>query len=201
MKATPYVIGLTGGIGSGKSTVAALLATRGADVVDADAIARACTAPGGAAIEDIRRGLGASFIAPDGGLDRARMRAQAFQDADLRTRLEAIVHPIVRASIEEAMRSTRAQVVVLDIPLLVESSHWRDLVDAVWVVDCEPATQVARVMARSGWTEQAVRDVIAAQATREQRLAVADLVIPNGQTQNLDGLTQLVTRNAQALGL
>jgi dephospho-CoA kinase len=175
-------LGLTGGIGSGKSTVAGLLAGHGAVVVDADALSRATTAPGGAAMPQIAQVFGADFIQADGALDRTRMRALAFSDAGARQRLEAIVHPLVRQATEnltaEAARAG-ARWVVHDVPLLVESGRWAGQVDRVLVVDCRPETQIARVMARSGMTEQAVRQVIAAQASRPERLRAADIVVYN----------------------
>ena len=172
-------IGLTGGIGSGKSTVAALLAKCGAAIVDTDAIARQLSRPGGAAIESIRQSFGAEFIDPAGGLDRARMRTLAFSDSQARLRLEAILHPLIGIETERQASASRAPAVVFDVPLLVESGRWRARVHKVLVVDCSEATQVTRVMARSAWTAEAVQDVIAQQATRAQRRACADAVIFN----------------------
>ncbi len=176
---TPLRIGLTGGIGSGKSTVAAMLAALGATVVDADAISRASTAPGGAAIEPIRQAFGDAFITPAGALDRDRMRARVFSDADAKARLEAIVHPLVRAEIDRRIAACTADAIVLDLPLLVESAAWRQRCDRVWVVDCTPQTQIRRVMARNGWPREQVLAVLALQASRAQRLAAADVVIDN----------------------
>jgi dephospho-CoA kinase len=179
-------LGLTGGIGSGKSTVAQMLHARGAQVVDADAIARQVTAPHGTAIESIRATFGPAFVTPDGAMDRDRMRALAFTDPDAKKRLEAIVHPLVGQGIEaqyQAAQAAGARCVVFDIPLLVESGHWRNRLDKVLVVDCLESTQITRVMARSPLTETAVRQIIQAQASRALRLAVADAVIFN------DGLT------------
>jgi len=173
--------GLTGGIGSGKSTVGAMLASSGATVIDTDLIARRLTLPGGAAIAAIRDAFGAEFIAGDGSLDRPRMRLAAFHDAAVRSRLEAILHPLIGA---EAARQADAApadspALVFDVPLLIESGHWRSRVDAVWVVDCDEAVQVERVAARPGWGEDAARAVIAQQATRSARRAGADAVIHN----------------------
>jgi dephospho-CoA kinase len=175
----PLRIGLTGGIGSGKSTVAAALAARGATIVDTDAIARSLTQAGGAAIAAIAADFGAEFIDDSGALDRARMRAHAFADPSARQRLEAILHPLIRE--ETARQAARAagSVVVFDVPLLVESGRWREQVDRVLLVDCAESTQVARVTARSGWTEQAVRAVIAQQASRIERRACADAIVHN----------------------
>ena len=172
-------IGLTGGIGSGKSTVAAMLAALGAVVIDTDAIARQLTLPGGAAIDAIRAGFGAEFIDEAGALDRPRMRALAFADADAKRRLEAILHPLIGAETERQAAEASSQTVVFDVPLLVESGRWRERVDRVLVVDCAPATQVARVVARSGWSADAVRAVVAQQASREARLSAADAVLAN----------------------
>jgi len=192
-----FRLGLTGGIGSGKSTVAAMLADLGATVIDADAIARAVTAPGGAAIAPIRAHFGDHFISPDGALDRAAMRHLAFADAGAKQQLEAIVHPLVQqetwrqAALEQA---AGCPCLVFDIPLLVESNHWRQQVDQVLVVDCTPETQIARVMARSALDRAAVEAIIAAQASRARRLQAADIVILN------EGISLSVLR-AQVAGL
>ncbi len=172
-------IGLTGGIGSGKSTVAALLAGLGATLVDTDAIARQIALPGGAAMESIRKAFGAEFIDAAGGLDRERMRALAFSDDTARRRLEAILHPLIGVEAELQAEASAAPVIVFDVPLLVESGRWRARVHKVLVVDCAETTQVTRVVARSGWTADAVQAVIARQATRGQRRACADAVIFN----------------------
>jgi dephospho-CoA kinase len=173
-------IGLTGGIGSGKSTVAALLQQQGAAVVDTDAIARQLTLRGGAAIEPIRAAFGAEFIGAEGALDRAAMRALAFSDPSAKRRLEAILHPLISTETErQAKRAQAAGAIVFDVPLLVESGRWRARVDKVLVVDCQEATQLRRVVARSGWAAADVQAVIAQQASREQRRASADAVIFN----------------------
>jgi dephospho-CoA kinase len=172
-------LGLTGGIGSGKSTVATLLAELGAAIVDTDLIARELTTPGGAAIPAIASTFGAEAIGTDGALDRARMREIVFADPAARKRLEGILHPLIGAETERRAAAATSPVVVFDVPLLVESGRWPALVDRVWVVDCSEATQRARVMARSGWSEESVRAVIAQQATRARRRAVADVVIHN----------------------
>ena len=172
--------GLSGGIGSGKSTVARRFAALGALVVDTDALAHALTAPGGAAIAQIAAAFGADMIASDGAMDRARMRALAFGDPDERRRLEAILHPMIGAATRaEAGKAAPGQPVVFDVPLLAESGAWRARVDRIVIVDCSPATQVARVVQRSGWTAEAVERTIAQQASRAQRRAIADAVIVN----------------------
>ncbi len=201
---TPFRLGLTGGIGSGKSTVGALLAERGAAIIDADAIARSVTLADGAAIPLIAQAFGAGFIGPDGAMDRDRMRALAYQDADAKRRLEAIVHPLVgqeTARQAEAALAAGQRCLVFDVPLLVESRHWRARVDQVLVVDCPQGTQVRRVMARNGWQADAVEAVIAAQATREQRLACADMVVFNGPAVSLPQLATEVLQLAGRFGL
>ena len=185
-------IGLTGGIGSGKSTVLEMLRERGAVPVDADAISRATTAAGGAAIAAIAAKFGPDFITPEGALDRDRMRERAYAHPEARRELEQIIHPLVGAEIArqvDAAVATGARCIVFDIPLLVETGRWRAQVDRVLVVDCEPETQVARVTARSALSPDAVRAIIAAQAPRALRLAAADVVICN------EGLTLAQLRN------
>ena len=177
---TALRIGLTGGIGSGKSTVGAMLASLGAVVIDTDLIARRLTMPGGAALGAIAAAFGSGFIAADGGLDRPLMRRTAFDDATIRIRLEAILHPLIGVEVErEAALAAAAPVLVFDVPLLVESGRWRGRVDAVWLVDCDETVQIARVAARPGWSEDAARAVIAQQASRAARRAAADAVIHN----------------------
>jgi dephospho-CoA kinase len=178
----PLRIGLTGGIGSGKSTVGALLAGLGAVVIDTDLIARQLTLPGGAAMAAIGATFGPEFVSGDGSLDRPRMRAAAFADDAARLRLEAILHPLIGAEVERAAAAApaTAPALVFDVPLLVESGRWRARVDYVWLVDCDESVQVARVAARPGWTGEAARAVIARQAPRAARRAVADAVIDNG---------------------
>lgn len=179
-------LGLTGGIGSGKSTVAQMLVEHGAALVDADAVARSVTAAGGVAIEAIRKEFGNDYIGPDGALDRERMRALAFSLPDAKQRLEAIVHPLVGQQTQAQAQNAAAagsRCVVFDIPLLVETGHWLEKLDKVLVVDCSPETQAARVAKRSGLSPEAIAQIIAAQAARPQRLRSADAVIFN------DGLT------------
>ena len=196
-------LGLTGGIGSGKSTVSAMLAGLGAALIDADANSRTVTGVGGAAIAAIRSGFGDPLLTPEGALDRAAMRTLVFQDPRAKQRLEAIIHPLVgQLGLQqlEVARAAGCPVVVYDIPLLVESGRWRAQLDAVLVVDCLPETQVARVMQRSGLDEAAVRAIMAAQATREQRLAAADTVIYN-EGLSLAQLQVEVNGFAQGFGL
>ena len=174
-----FIIGLTGGIGSGKSAAADLFAELGAAVVDADAIAHELTAPGGAAIPRIRAAFGDAVIAPDGALDRAVMRKRVFADAEAKARLEAILHPMIRDESDRRCAEARAPYVVLVVPLLVESGSYRRRVRRVAVVDCPEETQVARVMARSGIEAGEARAIMAAQVSRQDRLAAADDVIDN----------------------
>ena len=176
-------IGLTGGIGSGKTRVADLFQEWGGFVIDTDAIAHELTAPGGAAMPGILGAFGQPALAPDGALDRAAMREIVFRDPQARSRLEAIIHPLIAH--EALARAALAQgcYLVFVVPLLVESKRWLHQVDRVCVVDCDPDTQVARVQQRSGLTADAVRRIMSAQASREARLAVAhDVVLNDGAT-------------------
>lgn len=175
-------LGLTGGIGSGKSTVASLLAKKGAAVVDADAIARDLTASGGLAIPAIALAFGQNSITPDGAMNRDKMRTIAFTDPTARKRLESIIHPLVAEETERLASIAASEgrtCVVFDIPLLVESPTWRQKVDHVLVVDCIPETQISRVIARNQLKREAIEKIIASQAGRSHRLAAADAVIFN----------------------
>lgn len=175
-----FIVGLTGGIGSGKSTVADLLVRRGAALVDTDAIAHVLTAPQGAAMAAIAATFGAAVLGTDGGLDRAVMRNLVFADPEAKTRLEAILHPLIRQHSEDACRAQRTSpYVVLAVPLLVESGFYRQYADRVLVVDCDEATQRVRVMARSGLTAEQVAAIMGTQARRDRRLAIADDVVHN----------------------
>lgn len=175
----PYTVGLTGGIGSGKSTIGSVFAGHGVTVVDTDAIAHEITAPGGRAISALRDMFGPDAIAGDGSMDRNWMRQRVFEDASERTRLESILHPMIREITTERMMAATSSYVILDVPLLVESGNWSKRCDRVLVVDCQVQTQITRVMARSQLTRERIESIIAAQATREQRLAAADDVIDN----------------------
>ncbi|HRE16001.1 MAG TPA: dephospho-CoA kinase [Rhodocyclaceae bacterium] len=185
-----YVVGLTGGIGSGKSTVADLFAEAGAALVDTDVIAHELTASGGAAMAALRDALGAWAVRPDGALDRAAVRDRVFADAQARQALEGVLHPMIRALAAERCQAAQTPYVMLVVPLLVESGAWRERCNRVLVVDCPEAVQIERVMRRSGLTEAAVRAVLAAQASRGERLAIADDVIEN--TESLSSLAQRV---------
>lgn len=196
-------IGLTGGIGSGKSTVLQTLQALGAAPIDADAISRASTAPGGAAIPHIARQFGPEFIDSSGALDRARMREHAYAHPQARRELERIIHPLVGEEIArqvDAALAAGARCIVFDIPLLVETGRWRAQLDRVLVVDCEPETQVARVVARSQLAPDEVRAIIAAQAPRALRLAAADVVVCN-EGITLEALRKEVEQAARSFGL
>lgn len=196
-------IGLTGGIGSGKSTVARILVACGAALIDADAISRQLTAPGGAAIGDLANQFGPEIITAEGAMDRDRMRQLAFNDPAIKKQLEAIVHPLV--SLESSRQAWAAMhsghvCIVFDIPLLVESGHWRQQLDRVLVVDCMQETQIARVMARNALSREMVEKIIAGQASRVQRLAAADACICN-QDLSLQDLEWQVRKLAPCFGL
>jgi dephospho-CoA kinase len=197
-------IGLTGGIGSGKSTVAGMWAARGAAVIDADAISRSVTAPGGRAIAPIAQAFGPDMIDAHGAMDRQAMREQIFKNADAKAKLEAIIHPLVSlitAEQAQAALQNGQHCLVFDVPLLVESGErWRKQVDRVVVVDCDAATQRQRVVARSGLAVEEIDRIIALQASRAQRLACADVVIFN-QGLNLAELEAAVAQVAADFGL
>lgn len=177
-----YVIGLTGGIGSGKSAAGHLFAERGVPVIDTDAIAHALTTPGGVAMPAIRAAFGDAVVTAEGALDRAAMRAIVFADPSARKRLEAILHPMIGAETERQLAASFADgaaYAILMVPLLVESGNYRKRVNRVAVVDCAEATQIARVMSRNGLAREEIERILAAQASREARLAAADDVIDN----------------------
>ena len=196
-------LGLTGGIGSGKSTVAQMLAELGAAVIDADVSSRALTAAGGGAINAIKQAFGEAFITSEGAMNRDAMRALAYADADAKKRLEAIIHPLVG---EESRRQTQAamdaghRLIVFDIPLLVESGHWRQRMGSILVVDCTAPTQISRVTLRNALAPAQVQAIINAQASREQRLRAADAVLFNDGL-SIDGLRGEVRQVAQIFGL
>ncbi|BDT57769.1 dephospho-CoA kinase [Massilia varians] len=181
-----FSVGLTGGIGCGKSTVADMFAALGAAVIDTDQIAHALTAPHGAAMPALIAEFGPEFATPEGALDRAKMRALVFSDATARARLEAILHPRIRDATAAAASIATGDYVIFVVPLLIESGTWRERVSRVLAIDCPEELQVARVMARSGITEAQVRAIMAAQVSREQRRAAADDIILND-----DGLDAL----------
>jgi len=187
-----FVVGMTGGIGSGKSTVADAFAALGVPVIDTDVIARELTAPGGVALAAIRATFGDAVMQADGALDRAALRRRVFADAAARHQLEAILHPAIRQRVEQELAQLTARHALLVIPLLVETGAYQDVIKRILVVDCPEETQVARVMSRNGLTRDEVRAILAAQATRADRLAVADDVIPN--TASIEDLRVEVAR-------
>ncbi|MGI4720776.1 MAG: dephospho-CoA kinase [Janthinobacterium lividum] len=174
-----FSVGLTGGIGCGKTTVADMFAALGASIVDTDVIAHSLTAPHGAAMPALLAEFGEDFATPDGALDRAKMRALVFTDGGARARLEAILHPRIRDATAAAAAIATGDYVIFVVPLLIESGTWRERVTRVLAIDCPEEVQVARVMARNGMSEAQVRAIMAAQVTREQRRAAADDIILN----------------------
>lgn len=181
-----FSVGLTGGIGCGKTTVADMFAALGASVIDTDVIAHSLTAPHGAAMPALLAEFGEDFASKDGALDRAKMRDLVFTDATARARLEAILHPRIREATAAAAAIATGDYVIFVVPLLIESGTWRERVTRVLAIDCPEEIQVARVMARSRISEEQVRAIMAAQVTREQRRAHADDIILND-----DGLDAL----------
>jgi len=177
----PFVVGLTGGIGSGKSAAAQVFEALGATVIDTDAIAHALTVAGGAAIAPIRAAFGADYITAEGALARARMRELVFADAAKKSALEAILHPLIRQRSGELVRAARSPYVILMVPLLIESGDYRGRCQRILVVDCPEELQVERVVTRSGLSAAQVRAIMATQASRAARLAAADDVIDNSR--------------------
>lgn len=198
--ARPFIVGITGGIGSGKSTVERRFAALGVDIVDTDRIAHELSGPGGGAIAAIRAEFGDLIITADGRLDRDAMRARVFEDASARGRLEAILHPMIGAESRAQIAAASGPYTMLVVPLLVEKGNWKGRVDRVLVVDCPRETQIARVMARNGFDRAQVEAILAAQATREERLAVADDVIDNsGDESALDAAVAELHRRYLAM--
>lgn len=178
-----FVVGLTGGIGSGKSTVADLFVEQGATLVDTDAIAHELTGVGGAAMPALVAEFGAAVAAVDGAMDRAAVRQLVFADPSARVRLEGILHPLIRQLSAERCRAAGSPYVILAVPLLVESGTYRERCDRIVVVDCPESLQIERVMARNGMLVDEVKAIMAVQATRQQRLAVANDVVVNDADQ------------------
>ena len=177
----PLVIGLTGGIGSGKSAAAQVFAELGAAVVDTDAIAHELTAPDGAAIGPIRAAFGDEYITAEGALARARMRERVFADAASKRLLEAILHPLIRDRSNALVSAARSPYVILMVPLLIESGAYRARCQRILVIDCPEETQIERASARSGISAAQVRAIMASQVRRATRLAAADDVIDNSR--------------------
>jgi len=176
-----FVVGLTGGIGSGKSAVAALFARRGITVVDTDAIAHELTSPGGGAMEAILESFGSDFITPEGALDRARMRALVFRDPQSKRRLERILHPRIRAESAVRIAAASSPYVILVVPLLLEAGVDRARYQRVMVVDCDEDVQIERVMRRSHLPDDEVRRIMASQVGRQERREAADDVVDNSE--------------------
>jgi len=185
-----YVVGLTGGIGSGKSAAAGEFARLGATVVDTDAIAHELTSAGGAAAAEVRKQFGADFMTADGAMDRARMRSHVFGDAALKNKLEQLLHPLIRAESDRRIACAAGPYVVHVVPLLVESPDYRRRVARVLVVDCPESVQIARVRQRNGLSDDEIRRIIGAQVHRDVRLAAADDIIDNASS--LDALHKQV---------
>ncbi|MGZ3159356.1 MAG: dephospho-CoA kinase [Burkholderiaceae bacterium] len=179
MTSTTFSIGLTGGIGSGKTTVANLFGAKGAAVIDTDHIAHQLTHAGGSALPAIRAQFGEDFLTPEGAMDRAKMREHVFADPVAKKRLESILHPLIRMETARAAKQATGEYLLFVVPLLVESGTWKDQVSRILVVDCPEELQIKRVVQRNGLTESQVRAIIATQATREARRAVADDILLN----------------------
>ena len=192
MSQQPFAIGLTGGIGSGKTTVADMFAARGASIVDTDQIAHSMTAPNGPAMPAIIAEFGPEFADASGAMDRARMRQLVFSDAGAKARLEAILHPRIRDAALAAGAAASGAYVIYAVPLLIESGTWRARVARLLAVDCPEEVQIARVMARNGLPEAQVRAIMATQVSRAERLAAADDVIVNNA--GIDALEAQVDR-------
>ncbi|MEO8007469.1 MAG: dephospho-CoA kinase [Betaproteobacteria bacterium] len=193
-------IGLTGGIGSGKTTVAQLFALNGAGLVDADEISHRLTTPGQPAVAEIARKFGPQFVATDGSLDRGRMRNLVFADSSARQDLEAILHPLIRQEIAREVRELNAPYIVVVVPLLFETGTYRNELHRILVVDCAPDTQICRVMARSGLSRDEVLSILASQVPRQERLRMADDVIHNDN--GLEALeAQIIPLHVRYLGL
>ena len=201
MSYQPTRLGLTGGIGSGKSTVASMFATLGAVVIDADAVSRKLTVAHGQAIEAIKLEFGNAMISSDGSLDRSRMRDLVFTDANAKKRIENIIHPLIKLEMQQQdydATKSAVNLIVYDIPLLVESSNWRPILTKILVIDCTQQTQTIRVMLRNTLKKEDVGKIMANQATRKMRNSAADILIFNDSI-TVDELGEQVTQVAQQL--
>lgn len=174
-----FSIGLTGGIGSGKTTIANMFAGYGAAIVDTDLIAHELTCPQGLAMPAILSRFGPQFVNPDGSMNRQRMREHVFSNPDARHQLEQILHPLIRQQTEQAAQTTPGLYLIFVVPLLTESGNWWQKADRILVIDCEEQTQIQRVMQRNHLSQQQVMDIMHAQATRQQRAEIADDIIFN----------------------
>ncbi len=189
----PYIIGLTGGIGSGKSAAAEAFARRGVSIVDSDVISRNLTAEGGVALPSLREEFGDEIFAPDGSLDRAQLRARVFSDADAKRRLEALLHPLIGAESLRQSEAARSPYVIQVIPLLVETGMGHERFNRILVVDCDESRQIERVGLRSGLAGEQTRSIMASQASREERLAHADdLIVNTGSLEELDAKVEVL---------
>jgi dephospho-CoA kinase len=201
-----FTVGLTGGIGCGKTTVARGFSAHGIAVIDADEISHALTAPHGKALRSIAETFGSTLLQADGAMDRAAMRQLVFADASARSRLEAILHPMIREECKAQLARASSPYALLVVPLLIESNAYRAYCDRILVVDCPPEIQIQRVMARNGLSETEVRRIMATQSSREARLNAADDVIDNASAASLlqtriDALhTQYLLESAQPFG-
>lgn len=203
MSGTAHRLGLTGGIGSGKSTVTKLLADLGACTIDADAVSKTVTGPGGAAIAAIATNFGPKLLTKDGALDREQMRTLVYSNPAAKKLLESVIHPLVGQTIALQARDAEqagARCIVFDIPLLVESAQWRQSLHRVIVVDCSAETQIARVMARNSLDADSVKKIMITQAPRARRLAAADWVVFNDGI-TLEHLAQHVRQIGSQFGL
>lgn len=198
----PTIVGLTGGIGSGKTAVSDRLKSLGACVIDTDVLAQQLTAPHGDAISQIESSFGPDSIDKDGSMNRAYMRELIFDNSEARAMLESILHPLIRQRAFEQIKQANAPYCVLVVPLLTEKGGWREILEFIVVVDCDKETQIERVMQRNAWPLSQIKAVIASQASREERLAIATHVIENvGNLEDLlekvDALHKVLMKNAK----
>ena len=175
----PFRVGLTGGIGCGKSKAAEIFADLGAQVIDSDAISHELTGPGGGAMSAIEQAFSRDYVRADGSLNRERMRSLVFSEPDARGKLEAILHPLIRAETARRMHAAAARYVILVVPLLLETGAYREMLDRILVIDCDESQQIARAMARSGLAEDEVRRIMSAQLPRAERVRQAQDVLSN----------------------
>jgi dephospho-CoA kinase len=188
----PLVVGVTGGIGSGKSAVAQAFADLGVEIIDTDQLSHRLTAPGSPAVQEIATRFGSEVLTAEGALDRAALRNKVFADPRERRRLEELLHPLIRQDVERLLKQTQGPYVVLVVPLLIESGGYSEVIDRVLVVDCPEEMQIERVIRRSGLRRDEVEAIVRAQAPRKRRLAGADDVLTNDG--DLDALRSGVSR-------